>query len=146
MDDLAAALEGVQFAPDPIQPVPAPAPALPDPAPADPAPADPAPRPIVAPPVGWINFANIHAEEWINNRKCVMVPRDFILSKKSVIAFDFKSDIRNHIRREEAKENDFFFRVVDVDSTIKRPRNEQLFLVAVGGPDEVIIFKFTYRD
>eukprot|EP00808_Paulinella_micropora_P007116 g29743.t1 len=131
-----AQLEELPTTDDPVaQPAPTPGPIAqpdptPDPAPvpADPAPADRAPivpAPAVPAPAGWRNLSDIHGEEWMNNTKCVMVPRDFILSKKSVIAFDFKSDILNHIRREEAKENDFFFRVVDVDSTIVSRGNQE---------------------
>eukprot|EP00808_Paulinella_micropora_P030233 g72977.t1 len=146
MDDLASALEGVQFDPVPADPVPAdPVPA--DPVPAEPNQAEPAPaEPVPAEPVpaqaeleddipnGWRKFGDVgELFDQTDNSRFVGLPREFLRADKKVKFWGRKPAVF-------ADEKDYFFAHIERNRLIEKPKHEFHFLVSVRDPDELIIF------
>eukprot|EP00808_Paulinella_micropora_P006694 g44083.t1 len=138
MDDLASALEGVQFdpAPVPADPVPAePNPA--EPVPAEPVPADPVPAQAELEddiPNGWRKFGDVgELFDQTDNSRFVGLPREFLRADKKVKFWGRKPAVF-------ADEKDYFFAHIERNRLIEKPKHEFHFLVSVRDPDELIIF------
>eukprot|EP00808_Paulinella_micropora_P006301 g63568.t1 len=123
-----------------------PAPA--DPAPADPTPADPTPAPAQpdpapvaqqapAPPAPWNTIATL-PERYSEDKKCILIPREFISVSKKVREFSGKREAIRFLRSFELKENEYYFAWVDAE-IVKKPTYEQSFLVSVGKQNELIV-------
>eukprot|EP00808_Paulinella_micropora_P002015 g23119.t1 len=111
---------------------------VPVPAPNDPAPAEPAPhRPI--PEIGWSSFEQ--SGRHVEGKRFVQVHTEFIQARKKVRFYIFKAYGGDFFEENpEEKKNEYYFGWARVDTTIRKPKNEKLFLVSVGEPDELIIF------
>eukprot|EP00808_Paulinella_micropora_P026906 g59700.t1 len=137
MDDLASALEGVQFdpaEPAPGQPAPAePAPADPaepapaEPAPGQPAPAEPAPgQPAPAIPGPWVKYENIPDD---TKYLVVQLSLGFIMADKKVKMAKKKNEMKS--------EPGQVYCCAEIDSGILNPVSQQFFIVSAGeGEDE----------
>eukprot|EP00808_Paulinella_micropora_P016419 g17130.t1 len=124
--------------PAPADPAPVPADPIPGPAPNDPVPAEPAPhRPI--PEIGWSSFEQ--SGRHVEGKRFVQVHTEFIQARKKVRFYIFKAYGGDFFEEHpEEKKNEYYFGWARVDTTIRKPKNEKLFLVSVGEPDELIIF------
>eukprot|EP00808_Paulinella_micropora_P001262 g18065.t1 len=155
MDDLASALEGVQFDPaepapgqpapadqapadpaDPAEPAPAepapgqPAPAEPapgQPAPAEPAPGQPAPaEPAPAIPGPWVKYENIPDD---TKYLVVQLSLGFIMADKKVKMAKKKNEMKSAPGQ--------VYCCAEIDSGILNPVSQQFFIVSAGeGEDE----------
>eukprot|EP00808_Paulinella_micropora_P019474 g834.t1 len=138
-------LKNAPAVPAPADPAPAdtdPAPADPDPAPAQP---DPAPAPVqpapaqVQLPRGFNTYENI-GNFFHNDKRYILIERNFITSGKQVGTFREMKEMREIIEGRKVKKENFFFAYADVNRAIAKPKYQQHFLVCIGDENELIIF------